>query len=136
MSSPEQIIEEYGFYSAPVHGMSMYPLLKNHKDTVYIIPPDNLKKYDVVLFRRQSGQLVLHRILKIDGNRFYICGDNEFRKEIVCKNQIIGKMTEFCRNNKNGKVTDLEYKIYSYCWNSSFLIKRILLRIYTKFYKG
>lgn len=136
MSSPEQIIEEYGFYSAPVHGMSMYPLLKNHRDTVCILPPDKLKKYDVVLFRRQSGQLVLHRILKIDGNRFYICGDNEFRKEIVYKNQIIGKMTEFCRNNKNGKVTDLEYKIYSYCWNSSFLIKRILLRIYTKFFKG
>lgn len=136
MSSPEQIITEYGFYSAPVHGMSMYPLLINHRDSVYIEPPENLKKYDVVLFRRQSGQLVLHRILKIDNDKFYICGDNEFSKEIVHKRQIIGKMTEFCRNGKNGKTDSFGYKLYSRCIGSSFFIKRILLRIYTKFYKG
>lgn len=114
----------------------MYPLLKNHRDSVYIEPPKNLKKYDVVLFRRQSGQLVLHRILKIDNDKFYICGDNEFFKEKVHKRQIIGKMTEFCRNEKNGKTSDLKYKIYSHCWCSSFFIKKILLHFYSKFDKG
>lgn len=133
MSSPEQIIKEFGFYSAPVHGMSMYPLLKNHRDSVYIEPPEHLKKYDVVLFRRKNGQLVLHRIVSIEKSCFLVCGDNEFFKETIQKEQIIGKMTEFCRNNKNGKTAGLKFKIYSHCWCSSFFIRKILLYIYTKF---
>lgn len=113
--------------------MSMYPLLKNHRDSVYIEPTENLKKYDVVLFRRKSGQLVLHRIIGIEKNRFIVCGDNEFFKETIQREQIAGKMTEFCRNNKNGKTDSLKFKIYSRCWCSSFFIKKILLYIYTKF---
>ena len=54
-------------------------------------------------------------------------------KETIQKEQIIGKMTEFCRNNKNGKTAGLKFKIYSHCWCSSFFIRKILLYIYTKF---
>lgn len=43
MNKPEDIIKTTGFYSAPVHGMSMYPLLYNHRDSVYIVKPENLK---------------------------------------------------------------------------------------------
>ena len=53
MNKPEDIIAKYGFYSAPVHGTSMYPLLIDHKDSVYITFTNKLKKYDVVLFREK-----------------------------------------------------------------------------------
>ena len=56
MNKPEDIIAKYGFYSAPVHGTSMYPLLIDHKDSVYITFPTKLKKYDVVLFRRAAKE--------------------------------------------------------------------------------
>lgn len=135
MSKPEDIITQTGFYCAPIHGMSMYPLLKNHRDSVCIKPCDKPKKYDVVLFRRQSGQLVLHRILKTDGDCFLICGDNEFVKEKVYQKQIIGKMTEYYRKDKKHNTNSFNFFIYSRLWCSSFFVKRILLRIYSHFDK-
>ena len=88
-------------------------LLIDHKDSVYITFPNKLKKYDVVLFRRNTNQLVLHRILKIKGSKVTMCGDNEFQKEVIDKSQIIGKMSEFSHNNKITKVTFLKFKLYS-----------------------
>ena len=135
MNKPEDIIEKSGFYAAPVHGMSMYPLLKNRRDSVYVTNPENLKKYDVVLFRRSNGQLVLHRILKLTEDTAFICGDNEYQKEKIERKQIIGKMTEFCRNGKIFKVSDFRYKLYSHCFCFSFTTKRLLMRIYGFFSK-
>ena len=63
MNNPETLLAEQGFYAAAVHGHSMEPLLRNHSDTVFIEPPQTLKRMDTVLFRRQNGQLVLHRLL-------------------------------------------------------------------------
>lgn len=130
MNKPEDIIKTTGFYSAPVHGMSMYPLLYNHRDSVYIVKPENLKKYDVVLFRRSTNQLVLHRILKLSTDTVVMCGDNEYKKEIVKREQIIGKMTEFCRNGKVIKVSSFRYKLYTHCFCFSFITKRLLTHIY------
>lgn len=135
MNRPEDIIENSGFYCAPVHGVSMYPLLINHRDSVYITRPENLKKYDVVLFRRKSNQLVLHRILKLTADTAIMCGDNEYTKETIQQNQIIGKMTEFCRNGKTYKVSCLPYKIYTRCFCFSFKTKRLFIRIYGFFTK-
>ncbi|CDF14600.1 putative uncharacterized protein [Eubacterium sp. CAG:581] len=107
----------------------MYPLLIDHKDSVYITFPTKLKKYDVVLFRRNTNQLVLHRILKIKGSKVTMCGDNEFQKEVIDKSQIIGKMSEFSHNNKITKVTSLKFKLYSRFFCLSFPTKKFLFFI-------
>lgn len=136
MNKPEDIIAKYGFYSAPVHGTSMYPLLIDRKDSVYITFPTKLKKYDVVLFRRNTNQLVLHRIHKIKGSKVTMCGDNEFQKEVIDKSQIIGKMSEFSHNNKITKVTSLKFKLYSRFFCLSFPTKKFLffiIRIHNNF---
>ena len=114
----------------------MYPLLIDHKDSVYITFPNKLKKYDVVLFRRNTNQLVLHRILKIKGSKVTMCGDNEFQKEVIDKSQIIGKMSEFSHNNKITKVTSLKFKLYSRFFCLSLPTKKFLffiIRIHNHF---
>ena len=65
MNNPRNIVNTKGYYCATVHGYSMYPLLCNHRDSVYIEKANSYKKYDVVLFERPNGKLVLHRIIKI-----------------------------------------------------------------------
>ena len=48
------------------HGTSMLPMLKDGRDQVVLSPlPDKLKKYDLPLYRRENGQYVLHRIVKV-----------------------------------------------------------------------
>ena len=58
------VIKEKGIYVGTVNGKSMFPMLRNKKDTVIIRPfAGKLKKYDVVLYRKRN-MYVLHRIVR------------------------------------------------------------------------
>ena len=50
-------------YVSTTSGVSMYPMLRNRRDTIIVKPPTApLKKYDVPLYRR-GDDYVLHRII-------------------------------------------------------------------------
>lgn len=77
-------------------GISMEPLLHNRKSTVVIERVSGtLKKYDVALFRRPSGEYVLHRVWKVRKRDYLICGDNGIYMEPVFKEAVMGVMTGF-----------------------------------------
>lgn len=130
MSNVRDFIEKNGYYCATVHGTSMLPLLKNHRDSVYVEKADDLRKYDVVLFERKGSGLVLHRIMKVQDNIFFISGDNDTVLEKVERSQIIGKMTEFSINNKEYTTKNVLYIIYSRLWGFSIPTKKALLFLY------
>jgi len=99
--SAEQVLKEKGFIMITTAGVSMRPLLRDRCDRVIIKPISQpLKKYDVPLYRR-GEELVLHRILKIEGDTLIIRGDNCVNLEYVDVNNVIGVLTEFYRGNKH-----------------------------------
>ncbi|MGN1202403.1 MAG: S24/S26 family peptidase, partial [Eubacterium sp.] len=50
-------------------GDSMLPFIKQGRDVLVISRAEGrLKRYDVPLYKRDSGQYVLHRILKVREN--------------------------------------------------------------------
>lgn len=126
MSSPEEIIAELGYYCASVHGCSMYPLLIDHRDSVFIKKKPRYDKYDVVLFRRTNGQLVLHRLRNIKNGNYICSGDNDRVFEIVEPQMIIGYMAEFSRNGSIKKADSFLYRVYSRIWAFSMPTKRLL----------
>lgn len=130
MTNPEELLAENGFYASTVHGQSMEPLLRDHKDTVYIEPSDEYRPMNVVLYRRQNGQLVLHRLLKRCGEHYVMCGDNDFVRETITKEQILGVMTAFSRGERTVYATSRRYRLYSRVWTLSFPTKRMLHRLY------
>ena len=70
------VLEEKGIYVGTVNGTSMFPMLRNKKDTVIIKPlTGKLKKYDITLYRKRN-LYVLHRIVKVTPGGYIICGDN------------------------------------------------------------
>ena len=86
-------IDKFGFVIVSIKGTSMLPLLVESRDTVKLIAPNNLKVNDVVLYERITGELVLHRIIKIKDNKYVMCGDNQFVLEKnISKEQIIALM--------------------------------------------
>lgn len=98
-------------------GVSMRPMLRQHRDVVVIKRVDRpLKKHDVVAYNIPSkDKLVLHRIIKItrDG-RYIIRGDNTYRREYgITDDKIVGVMKCFYRE---GRYCDPEksfkYKLY------------------------
>lgn len=59
-----------------VTGRSMLPFIRPGRDTAFLYPPEGkLKKGDVILFVSRRGRLLLHRVVKTDGERIMTAGD-------------------------------------------------------------
>ncbi|MFR0880407.1 MAG: S24/S26 family peptidase [Oscillospiraceae bacterium] len=114
-------------------GDSMKPLIRQGKDLLIIEKADRrLKKYDVPLYRRESGQYVLHRILKVRENDYIICGDNRWQKEYgITDRHIIGVLTAVVRNGNHAiSVSSFRYRIYVHIWCDLFPLRALALRGY------
>ena len=110
----KQYLAEKGEYVATTSGVSMYPLLKDKQYAVKIVTAKGrLKKYDVALFCR-GKQLVLHRVIKVYPDKYYIRGDNCEGGEYVEDSQILGVLAEINGKNRHINITDTSYKIYSH----------------------
>lgn len=136
-STFEEVLAKNGKLIYTNVGDSMMPLIRQDKDLLIIEPVHGrLKKYDVPLYRRDSGQYVLHRILKVRKEDYVICGDNRWKKEYgITDRHIIGILTGIVRNGKTIHVTDKKYLLYVHVWCDFFLIRAILIRISHKLKK-
>ena len=131
MTRFEDIIERDGRLVYTNIGDSMMPLIKQDRDILIIEKPNGrLKKYDVPLYKRDSGQYVLHRILKVRENDYVICGDNRYSKEYgITDRHIIGVLTAVVRNGKEIPVTDMRYRLYVHLWSDFFPIRAFILKL-------
>lgn len=95
-------------------GDSMQPLIRQDRDLVVIEPAKGrLKRNDVPLYRRDSGQYVLHRILRVRAQDYVLCGDNRTGKETgITDRQIVGVLTAVIRGGKTLSVHSLRYRLY------------------------
>lgn len=130
MTTFEEIIERDGRLVYTNIGNSMFPLIRQDRDLLIIEKPrGRLKKYDVPLYRRDSGQYVLHRILKVRENDYVICGDNRVGKEYgITDRHIIGVLTAVVRDGREIPVTDWRYRAYVHLWCDFFPIRALILR--------
>jgi hypothetical protein len=78
-------------------GYSMYPLIVPERDEVIISPlKKKIRRGDVLLFRRKSGKLVLHRVIKVKESKLYFVGDNQTEIEgPIETSQVLGIMRSF-----------------------------------------
>ena len=98
----EEAFEQHKAFSFKPNGKSMQPFIKGGKTFVMIEKyTGNAKKYDIVFYTRDSGQYVLHRIVKIYEDGYGITGDNLWWIEKVKDEQIFAIVTEV-----NGKATN------------------------------
>ena len=109
----------------------MWPLIRQGRDLLLISrkPEGRLKKYDVPLYKRDSGQYVLHRILKVQKEDYIICGDNRWQRETgISDRHIIGVLTAVIRDGKKLPVTDWRYRLYVHLWCDLFYLRAFLFR--------
>ncbi len=129
----EDALNSEGIIIHHIKGISMYPLLRQGKDTVIIEKIKNKpKKNDVLFYKRDNGEYVLHRLIKIKNGAYIIRGDNCYNNEYdIADRHILGVMTQFYRDEKLVDCRkSTKYKLYSYLWpNASYYIKK--LRIFS-----
>lgn len=101
-STFEDEIEKHGKLVYKNVGDSMMPILRENRDLLIIEKiSGRLKKYDVSLYKRDCGQYVLHRILKVCKDDYIICGDNRWQREYnITDRHIIGVLTGIVRHGK------------------------------------
>lgn len=119
-----------------VVGNSMYPVFRNGVDTVTLAKTDKVKKYDVIFYRRDNGEYVLHRIVGKGKDGWKLCGDNQLLVEYPVKDEnIIGVVTEFCRKEKTTSVSELWYIAYSCIWTNLIPLRPAMFKV-AKFVKN
>ena len=131
MSTFEEEIERTGKLVYTNVGDSMMPLIKQGRDLLIIEKPDGrLKRYDIPLYKRDSGQYVLHRVLKVRENDYVICGDNRYCKEYgITDRHIIGVLTSVVRDGKELDFGSFGYRLYVFLWCGLFPARAFILRI-------
>lgn len=129
-STFEAEIEKHGRLIYTNVGDSMMPLLRERRDLLIIERPQGrLKKYDVPLYKRDSGQYVLHRIIKVRKEDYVICGDNRCCREYgITDRHIIGVLTGFVRDGRTYSVKDRGYRLYVHVWCSLYYPRMVILR--------
>lgn len=135
MNNIAQELEKTGRVAYTNQGVSMRPLIRAGRD-VWVIEkrsPEDIQKYDVVLFRRSPvngrGVYVLHRVLKrFPDGRFWIVGDNCVSGETVRPEDVLGVMTQLKRAGKAVDFTSLRYRAYVKLWCAPWRMRFAVLR--------
>ena len=125
----ESELSERGSFASITKGVSMRPLFKTCRDMIVISPIENpLKKYDVVLYRGEGGEYILHRIIRVGEEICIIRGDNTYSKEYVPRDRIIGILTSFNRKGKSGSPDTFSFKLYSRIWHYLYPVRFLYVR--------
>ncbi len=100
-------------------GTSMFPLFTDPNDQAILayVNIEKLHRGDVILYRRNNGMLVLHRIVKKTNDTFYMTGDNQTKIEgPLYANQIYAVMAAFYRKGHLISCKNPVYMILSRLW--------------------
>lgn len=85
-----------------ISGSSMIPFLAHGRDTVYLSKVRKpLRRGDMVLYRRDSGNYILHRIFRVEGDTYTMVGDAQTWLEPgIRPDQILALVTAVRRKGK------------------------------------
>lgn len=131
----EQLLKEGNSIQIRPQGYSMYPLFVQGRDSARIAPIGDTqpKRGDVALYRRVSGILVLHRIVSVKEDGYYMVGDNQTEIEGPLQHeQIKGILVGIERKGKYFSVKHPLYRTFEWLWLLMLPIREPLSRAAAK----
>ena len=109
----EAAITEGGEFVLYPRGTSMQPFLRENETAAVLVAPDSIKKHDTVLYRRENGVYVLHRIVKIRRDGYTMCGDNQYVLEHgIQKSQIVARVSAIITGDMRDELSGKKYRRY------------------------
>lgn len=131
----EEYLDKNGELTYTNVGVSMMPLLKQHRDlfTVRQKGKKRCKAGDVVLYKRPPNRYVLHRIVEVRPDSYVILGDNCISKEYgILDSDVLAVMTGYVRKGKSRTVNDRSYRIYTAYIMHTIPVRTAFKKLYHK----
>ena len=109
-----EVVESGGEFTMKTHGISMKPMLSDGKDSVVLVRvPEEIKLGDVIFYKRDNGQYVLHRVVGKRADGYVLRGDNQIINEYgVKKEAVIAIVKAYIKNSERIETDDKEYQKY------------------------
>lgn len=115
----DEALAKHGTIQIEPKGYSMYPLFVPGRDMAVIsaIGEHKCKRGDVLLFRREDGLLVLHRLCRVKKDGLYMVGDNQEAIEgPILREQVLGILVQMVRKGKRISTHNFLYNCYARLW--------------------
>lgn len=134
----KEILENGSRVWITVTGMSMYPFLREDEDCVELSQTsiDTIKKGDIVLIQRATGQYILHRVIRKENALFYIVGDAQQWIEGPLKNeQLVAVVTAIKRGKHKFSCQNRWWRLLVTLWINIIPLRHLFLKVIRLFSK-
>lgn len=128
--SIQEILKRDNVWISTTAGTSMWPMLRDRRDTIVVRPVEGrLRPYDVALYRRDNAY-ILHRVIKMTAEGYRIMGDNCMAYEEVPESAILGRLDEFWRDERHCDPRSAAWLLYARVWHALLPIRKGIRRIH------
>ena len=115
-----------------ISGSSMTPFLAHGRDTVYLSKVRKpLQRGDMVLYRRGSGNYILHRVFRVEDDSYTMVGDAQIWLESgIRPDQILALVTAVRRKEKLLQKGSFWWDFFEKIWIRMVPIRPAAMRLY------
>lgn len=134
----QELTEQGKEVSLLITGNSMVPFLVHERDYIFFKKLDReLRKGDMVFYRRRTGQYIMHRICRVNSDgSFDIIGDGQSVIEHgVHREQIFGLITKVKRKGKILSDGDFCWEFFKHIWLHMIPVRMFFIRAYGRLKK-
>ena len=116
-------------------GNSMLPFIRDNKDEVVLLKPNNqsYQKGRLLLVQLPDTRYLLHRVKKIEKNDIILRGDGNLSiLETCAADHVIAEAISVIRGGKEIKIGSFKWKLYRYLWPDNPFLRRVALGVYRR----
>lgn len=130
------LLEETDSVPLTISGNSMTPFLAHGRDTVFLSKVTRpLKKGDMIFYRRQNGQYVLHRICRVHPDSFDLVGDAQTYIETgIRPEQVLAVVNTVRRKGRLLEKGHFWWDFFEKFWLRIIPLRPLVCRIYGRLF--
>ncbi|MBQ8835479.1 MAG: S24/S26 family peptidase [Oscillospiraceae bacterium] len=127
-------VEEAESVPLVISGSSMTPFLVHGRDTVFLSKVTRpLKKGDMILYRRDNGAYILHRICRAEGETYTLVGDAQTLLERgIRRDQVLALVTAVRRKGKLLRKGSFWWDFFEKVWINVIPLRPMIVAAYAR----
>ena len=122
----ERLLAQSDEVTITIRGNSMRPMLRDGRDGVVLrrYECEPIRVGDVMLFRYRAGH-ILHRVVRVEGERITFAGDGNYNLyEVAQRGDIVARMVAYVKDGSRYECEGKEWRRFSRVWMALPMIAR------------